>query len=256
MKSAINLILKSRHVLVIGSTGMGKSYWMSEIAKKYLPVFIFVNPQLEEAIQSICECNITRPGDILEALDEGYSKIEFVPSEDDKEAIEQLKLIRKVLFEFAEDMNVREGEFWLDLIVDEAQLYSPLHSRTDLENFARRGRRFGIRCWFLTQQPQNLSKGISNNVSNQVIFKLGQYSRTYFHEYKIPVEDHLPHLQKPFHYLIWDGFRMTEESPIIKEEKKKDEDVCPECKADLILIDQDEGIVQCEKCGEHYKWEK
>lgn len=256
MKSSIKSVLDGTHVLVIGSTGMGKSFWMSEIAKKYLPVFIFINPQMESSIEAVCEVNITRPGDILEALDEGYSRIEFIPSEDDKVAIEELKTMRKVLFELAGDMNVRESEFWVSVIIDEAQLYAPLHSRSDLENFARRGRRFGIRCWFLSQQPQNLSKGIVNNVEHQIIFRLGQYSRTYFHEYKIPIEDHLEHLQKPFHYLVWDGFEMSEEPPIVKEEGGGDEDVCPDCKGELIVLDEETGIVVCEECGEHYKWTK
>ena len=100
------------------------------------------------------------------------------------------------------------------MIIDEAQVYAWLGSRTDLQNFARRGRRFGVKSWFLSQQPQDLAKPIVNNIDWQVLFKLGQYSSIYFKNYHIPIEEHLEWLSRQYHYVIYNNEVMHRCTPI------------------------------------------
>lgn len=207
-------VLNGKHVLIVGKTGAGKTYWMAEVADNFLDCFIFVNTQLERCVEKITNFSTNNAQEVVEALEEGHRKIEFIPSENDIEAISQLEIIRRDLWYVAEEMKIKEGQWWINMIVDEAQAFAWLGSRTDLQNFARRGRRFGIKSWFLSQQPQDLAKAIVNNVDWQVLFKLGQYSSIYFKNYKIPIEEHLGWLDRDYHYVIYDGSDIKKCLPI------------------------------------------
>ena len=198
-------VLNGKHVLIVGKTGSGKTYWMSKVAEESLDCFIFVNTQLERCVERITHFSTDKATEVVEALEEGYRKIEFIPAENDIEGIEQLEQIRRDLWAVAQEMKIKEGQWWVNMIVDEAQAYAWLGSRTDLQNFARRGRRFGVKAWFLSQQPQDLAKAIVNNVDWQVLFKLGQYSSIYFKNYKIPIEEHQGWIDRQYHYVIYSG---------------------------------------------------
>jgi len=207
-------VLNGKHVLIVGKTGTGKTYWMANVADNFLDCFIFVNTQLERVVEKITNFSTDKPEEVVEALEEGHRKIEFIPSENDIEAISQLEIIRRDLWDVAQEMKIREGQWWINFIIDEAQAFAWLGSRTDLQNLARRGRRFGVKSWFLSQQPQDLAKAIVNNVDWQVLFKLGQYSSIYFKNYRIPVDEHLGWLDRDYHYLIYDGDRLSRCTPI------------------------------------------
>lgn len=201
----VSRVLSGKHVLVIGKTGTGKTYWTAQVMDRHIKSFIFVNPQYERAVSEICDCSVDEGSDVIEALEDGHRKIEFLPAENDIEAIDQLETIRRDLWAAALEMKIKEGQWWIDMVIDEAHIYAWLGSRTDLQNFARRGRRWGVRTWFLTPQPQDLAKSIVNSVDWQVIFRLGQYSSIYFKNYHIPIEGHLDHLAKEHSYVIYDG---------------------------------------------------
>lgn len=210
----VGRVLSGKHVLVIGKTGTGKTYWAAFVAGAHLDRFIFINPQYERAVTDICQYSTDDAGEVIQALEEGYRKIEFLPAENDIEAIDQLETIRRDLWAAALEMKIKEGQWWMDIFIDEAHIYAWLGSRTDLQNFARRGRRWGVRSWFLTPQPQDLAKSIVNSVDWQVIFRLGQYSSIYFKNYHIPIEGHLDHLKKDHHYIIYDGDVISRCPPI------------------------------------------
>jgi len=53
-RGCIARVLRGKHVLVIGSTGTGKTWWMAKVADHYLHRFVFVNPNLEDVVDNIC----------------------------------------------------------------------------------------------------------------------------------------------------------------------------------------------------------
>ena len=213
-RSCIAKVLRGKHVLVIGATGTGKTWWMSKVADRYLHRFVFVNPNLEEVVESICTVHYYEPSDVLDGLLNGEIRIEFIPAEDTDTSLKQLEELRVGLFEIASELDVTSGTWWLNFILDEAQTYAWKGSREDVDVFARRGRRYGIRSWFLTQRPQNISSTIINNVQNQIIFRTGPYETPYFKSYKIPIEEEMTWLMKPYHYILYDGFVTQRCNPV------------------------------------------
>lgn len=213
-RNCIAKVLRGRHCLVIGATGTGKTWWMSKVARRYLHRFIFVNPNMEEVVENICTSHYYSPMGVLEGLLDGEIRVEFIPAEDIKTALEQLKELRIGLFEMASELDIPSSTWWLNFILDEAQTYAWKGSREDVDVFATRGRRYGIRSWFLTQRPQNISSTIVNNVESQIIFRTGPYETPYFKSYKIPIEDKGEWLKKKYHYILYDGFEVQECSPI------------------------------------------
>ena len=213
-RSCVARVLRGKHCLIIGATGTGKTWWMAQVAKRYLHRFIFVNPNLEEVVENICTAHYSEPSEVLTGLLDGETRIEFIPPEDTNEALDQLEELRLGIFEIAAELEISSGTWWLNFILDEAQSYAWKGSRSDVDVFATRGRRYGVRSWFLTQRPQNISSTIINNVQNQIIFRTGPYEVPYFKGYKIPIEDRMDWLKKPYHYLLYDGFDVYECRPI------------------------------------------
>lgn len=219
-EECIGTVLSGKHCLVIGATGSGKTFWMANVAHRFLNRFIFVNPQLEDSVSRICTLTTDEPEEVIEAIteEEGIRAIEFIPDEEVDGAIEQLRDLRIDLFTIAQELrekgSLEDGAFWLDFILDEAQVYAWKGSRNDIDNFATRGRHWGVRLWALTQRPQNLSSTIINNVQYQVIFQTGNYETPYFKTYKIPIDEHAAHLNKPYHYILYNGKEAQECTPV------------------------------------------
>ena len=211
--NCINTVLAGKHILVVGTTGSGKTYWMCKVCN-YLPTYIFVNPQYEREVDKITQIATEDENEVITLLEDGYRRIQFLPSEDDMEAIQQLKTIRLDLWQVARDMNIKDGQWWLNFICDEAQIFAWLGSRTDLQNFARRGRRYGVKSWFLSQAPQDLAKPIVNNTTHTVLFELGTFAEPYYQRFHIPIEGENEWLEKPWHYLVWDKKKMVRCEPV------------------------------------------
>lgn len=214
----IGQLLAGKHCLIIGATGSGKTFFMANIANRFLSRVIFVNPQLEEVITKVCDVSTGSTDEVIEAITEGAKAVEFIPAEDVDAAIDELAELRTDIFAIAQELRkenrIEDGAFWLDFILDEAQLYAWKGSRNDVDNFATRGRHWGVRCWFLTQRPQNLSSTIINNVQYQVIFRTGSYESVYFKTYKIPIERYASWLRRDYHYILWDGIDAQECNPL------------------------------------------
>jgi hypothetical protein len=209
-KGCVLRLLNGKHAIVIGHTGSGKTFFMARVADLYLKRFIFVNPQLEDVVDNICTVAYQEPDELLEGVLDGQSRIEFIPDENTDVALVQLEAIRRGLFDIAAEMNIQSGVWWMNMIIDECQEYAWKGSREDTDNYFRRGRRFGIRSFALTQRPQNISSTIINNIELQVIFRTGSYEMPYFKTYKIPIEEHQEWLKQDYNYCLYDGFEMTE----------------------------------------------
>lgn len=203
----ISRALSGRHILFLGTTGSGKTYAASYMAR-FLDAFIFINTQEEREASLVCDVRLDDPSEVQEAFEEGYRKIEFIPSMDRDEAREEVQTIREGLFEIGSEMKAQSNELeiptWISVFLDEAQVYAPLMTHKDAENFWTRGRGYGIRGIALTRQPQELSKEIVNNVEFELIFRLGDYAMPYFTRFKIPIEHHLEWIDREHHFLLYD----------------------------------------------------
>lgn len=209
--------LSGRHILLIGSTGSGKTYAASYMAQ-FLDAFVFINTQEEKSVTQTCQMTLEDPEELEDAFEEGYRGIEYVPSMDRDTAQEEVEVIREQLFEIGSVMkaqaNVMELPFWVTVFLDEAQLYAPLHTHRDAENYWTRGRGYGIRGVAISRQPQELSKEIVNNVEYELIFQTGHYAEPYFKTFKIPIEEHREWLRKEHHFLLYDKWELKECLPI------------------------------------------
>ena len=209
--------LSGRHILIIGSTGSGKTYAASYMLD-YLDAFVFVNTQRELEVTQKCQVSLDDPSELQEAMEEGYRGIEFVPSMDKDVAREEVQVLREQIFEIGEVMkekaHVLELPMWITVFLDESQVYAPIMTHKDGEIFWNQGRGFGIRGVAISRQAQELSKDIVNNCEYELIFQTGHYAEPYFTRFKIPIEQHREWLDKQYHFLLYDKRSLTRCLPI------------------------------------------
>jgi energy-coupling factor transporter ATP-binding protein EcfA2 len=195
-------LLNGKHILVIGKTGSGKTWFVAHFALKWYPVFIFVNTQIEEIVTKVTQITCYNPDEIFEALEEGYRRIEYVPPLVKEAAIDDLEEIRLRLFEIGVKLGLPEGEFWCTVIIDEAQDFIKKGRQSPGEDFFRRGRHARVRVVGITLKPQDISTTVLTQTQNQVVFLCGNFQEQYFQNHKIPYETWKPWLQQDYHYVI------------------------------------------------------
>lgn len=210
---SFNKLYKARHILVIGATGSGKTYFASRYAEKLTGIVLIINPEEDSQLTSVCDVQIDSADDFTEALEAGYKKIDFIPPEDNDVAIEHIDKMREILFAIGDNRTKKNK--WCYIIIDEAQLYAPKSRKSPVENIFKRGRKRGIQGIALTQRPASLSHDIITQTELQVIFRFNPYEMTYFDHYKIPVRDYEDWLNKEYHYITIDAFgRIEKHEPV------------------------------------------
>lgn len=207
MHPCISRALSGRHILIIGSTGSGKTYAAAYMLD-YLDAFVFINTQRELSVTQKCQVSLDDPSELQEALEEGYRGIEYIPSMDKDEAREEVQVLRENIFEIGEAMKekaqVLELPTWITVFLDETQVYAPIMTHKDGEIIWNQGRGYGIRGVAISRQPQELSKDVVNNCEFELIFQVGHYAEPYFTRFKIPIEQHREWLDKKHHFLLYD----------------------------------------------------
>ena len=209
--------LSGRHILIIGSTGGGKTYAASYMLD-YLDAFIFINTQRELEVTQKCQVSLDDPSELQEAMENGYRGIEYIPSMDRDTAKEEVQVLREQIFEIGEAIKekaqVLELPFWVTVFLDETQVYTPKHAHKDAEIFFTQGRGFGIKTVAISRAPQEISSEVINNCEYELIFQLGMYSEPYYKQFRIPIEENREWLAKTHHFLLWDKINMTRCLPV------------------------------------------
>jgi len=195
-------VIGGKHILVIGTTGSGKTYYIANLLYQYSDAYIFVNSSQEEEVSRVCQIAVSDPEQIFNAFEEGYRRVEFIPDIDPERAIEQLTEIRLWAFRIGLNTNLSEGSFWLTVAIDELQDYTPKRKSTDVNNYFRRGRHHKVRVIGITLMPQDVSTTALAQTENQVIFISGNFQKPYFKGHGIPYETYEPWLKKPYHYVV------------------------------------------------------
>lgn len=200
------------HIGVWGATDTGKTYFLCKYAKKCLPKFIFVNPLMEKKIRGVCNTHVSTIEGLAEALHKKKNKIEFVVDEEPEVAQYQVKQIKELLFRIGNKLDA-EDKYWISLLIDECDIIFPKFGKSD-SGLLRRGRHYGIHVYLASQRVQLVDHSAINQLRYQVFFRLGSWSRLYYQEYKIPIEEHESWLKRKHHYVLWDDFDMVEYPPI------------------------------------------
>jgi hypothetical protein len=212
MNPCILKALSGRHILIIGSSGSGKTYAAAYMAQK-TDCFVFLNVQRERSVSNVCQVSLEEPSEIQEALEEGYRQIEFIPSMNRDEARAEVQILRESIFEIGTEIKAESKEleipFWINCFLDEFQLFAPKHSHLDGEIFFTQGRGLGIRSIAISRAPQEISSEVVNNVENELIFRLGHYSEPYYKTYKIPIEEYKDYLSNDHYFVLYDKYQIT-----------------------------------------------
>lgn len=214
-------LLMARHVLVLGSTGSGKTYFAIHYAFDYYPCFIFVNSSLEEEVTKLTQITCHTPEEVFDALEDGNRRIEYIPPMDREVAKEELTVIRQRLFEIGSAMNLPEGEFWVTILIDEIQDYAEKRKESEVNNFFRRGRHNRVRVWGMTLQGQDISTTVLTQTEYQVIFISNNWQIDYYNHHHMPYESWLPWLRKEYHYVLINQKQEVSFCTPISDKRKK-----------------------------------
>lgn len=155
------------HMLVIGETQSGKTFYANKVHQEFPGVSIFWNTNhipyvWGEKVQSV--------NGLAEVITRS-KKVNFLPAGNIEQANAQLEQLVNWLFRHGKGA----GRVWCQVLVDEAQEYSRETSGNDpVRMIATRGLgAYGVRLVCITQYPVTLNTTTRTNCVNRVIFKPG-----------------------------------------------------------------------------------
>lgn len=155
------------HMLVMGETQSGKTFYANQIHRAWDRVSIFVNTN---ETPDVWGRRCPSLGRLLRCLAHD-KKVNFVPSADRDKARGELEDIKDTMLDLSRTWS--GGEPWCQIVVDEAQLYDKGQKSDPLEDLARRGLGKGIRVVAVTQYPTGIKTGTRTNLATRIVFRPG-----------------------------------------------------------------------------------
>lgn len=198
------------HMLVIGETQSGKTFYANQVHRKFPGISIFWNTNhipyvWGEKVQSV--------NGLAQVLTRS-KKVNFLPSGNLEQANAQLAQLVAWLFRHGKGA----GHIWCQLLVDEAQEYSRENSQNDpVRMVATRGLgAYGIRLVCITQYPVTLNTTTRTNCAVRVIFRPGIEGTRFLQSYgQYPVDRLTAHTSKKYHFMSYSpGTEWREHGPI------------------------------------------
>lgn len=161
------LPLSVGHVLVIGETQSGKTFYANHLHREFPGVSIFWNTNHIPYVWGEKVFSMRGLAQVLQRS----KKINFLPSGNVETANQQLAQLVGWLFRHGKGA----GRVWCQVLVDEAQEYSRENTQNDpVRMIATRGLgAYGVRLVAITQYPVTLNTTTRTNCAGRIIFKPG-----------------------------------------------------------------------------------
>ena len=187
-----------KHRGFFGSTGSGKTTLAEYMGRQSDGLVVFFNAQEESLRSAWAACGKNDRLDVV--VPSGRAALRnYIPSADDEMAQLELNVLVNRMFALPATKTV--------LIVDEAQVYAPEgKDQGALQKVARRGRRYNIELWTVSQHPADISKKVVRQLHEHYIFEL-RYSDEYLKKYGIDADKlHQIHKERgKYSYAVWNG---------------------------------------------------
>lgn len=191
------------HVLVIGETQSGKTYFANELHKEWPgPASIFINTNHTKGIAGV-RCD--RPSQIAKALLKEPRVNLLMPEVDRDELNVILGQVKDLLFDWGVGSH---GKQWGQVLVDEAQEYSREGTKMDpVRTLAARGLgAYGVRLVCITQYPVALNTTTRTNLKDRVIFSPGEEGELFLRNRGLKeVERVFEWTANPYHFARYHG---------------------------------------------------
>lgn len=156
--------MKALHVLVVGATLSGKTFYANQMHRRWPGVSIFCNTNAEPDIWGE---HARSTNQALRLIAQGKRHIDLHLPENVDAAVAEVERLRLALFKHGK--NASHPVF--QVVLDEAHKFD----KSDvLHIFASRGRHSGIRLVALTQYPVGVRPETRTNLYHRVFFEPGQ----------------------------------------------------------------------------------
>lgn len=167
----------SGHLLVIGETQSGKTYYANKVHQEFPEVSIFWNTNHIPYVWGEKVQSVRGLANVLTRS----KKINFLPPGNVQAANAELERLVAWLFHHGKGA----GRIWCQVLVDEAQEYSRENSQNDpVRMIATRGLgAYGVRLVAITQYPVTLNTTTRTNCAYRVIFRPGIEGQRFLESY-------------------------------------------------------------------------
>lgn len=207
----------TNHVLITGTTNSGKTTLAKYLFLSEPHKAIFFNTQLEN-IRGDTTLNYNTASNLLNTLKK-ENLVVYQPSGYKTVAAKELNYITDQIFKVGRVLKKgQRANHWVTIYIDEAHNFTYKQSPTDpLQKTAMQGIGHGIRLITISQRPAKISHDILGNTETHYIYKTANWDQPYLDTYKIPIESFKTWVDKPHHFIKYEGGFITYYRPVPPE---------------------------------------